>query len=492
MAYSQPPDAGEMRATLALSQAEARTGSSRTLNLPGGRQITVSIPAGIYDGQELRVAGQGEPAWEGGPAGDLILTMSIAPDPMPTPSHPGFGEFAPTEAYSAQSMPQAAPPPPGYSAPNYPPATGGGASPYTAYPPQSDYTVPEPAGGTQPAYNTPQQPQEPMFLPQGQTVYQAPPSYPNYPAYGQPGQVGGQSYSPPPPAPAPRRRKLSPAILTLIIVLVLLLLAGSGLIYYVGVYQPKVQHDQATATAQAQLTGTANAQNSATAAAAATSNAVASATANAQATANAHASATATAYQGILTNATSGTPVLNDNLSAQSGNNWDILAPANSSVGGSCQFTNGAYHSNMPAKGYFQPCYAGNPTFNNFAFQVQMTITQGDEGGILFRADPNNSKYYLFRIDTNGAYDLFVYKSSQSSSATRLINGNAQSFKSGLNQANTITLVAQGNNLYFYINKQFVDTASDGTFTSGKIGVFGENSTNPTDVAFANAQVWQL
>ncbi|MGH2494362.1 MAG: DnaJ C-terminal domain-containing protein, partial [Ktedonobacteraceae bacterium] len=63
MAYSQPPDAGEMRATLALSQSEARTGSSRTLNLPGGRQITVSIPAGVYDGQELRVAGQGEPAW---------------------------------------------------------------------------------------------------------------------------------------------------------------------------------------------------------------------------------------------------------------------------------------------------------------------------------------------------------------------------------------------------------------------------------------------
>ena len=73
-----------------------------------------------------------------------------------------------------------------------------------------------------------------------------------------------------------------------------------------------------------------------------------------------------------------------------------------------------------------------------------------------------------------------------------MLNGNAQSFKSGLNQANTIALVARGNNLYFYINNQFVDTASDGTFTSGKIGVFGEDSTNPTDAAFTNAQVWQL
>jgi len=73
-----------------------------------------------------------------------------------------------------------------------------------------------------------------------------------------------------------------------------------------------------------------------------------------------------------------------------------------------------------------------------------------------------------------------------------LLSGSATNFKTGLNQPNTLTLVAQGNNLYFYINNQFTDTASDGTFTSGSIGVFGEDSSNPTDVAFANAKVWQL
>ena len=484
MAYSQPPDAGEMRATLALSQAESQTGSSRTLNLPGGRRITVSIPPGVYNGQELRVAGQGEPTWQGGPAGDLILTISIAPEPVATQYNQGVNEFAPTEAYSAQSFPQTPPPPPGYS-----PAPAGELSPYTAYPPQPAYNAPAPPiGATQPAFNTPQQPQDPLYLPQNQAVYQ-PPAYPGSPGYTQPGQVGGQSY----PPPAPRKRRLSPAILTLIVILVLLLLAGSGLIYYVGVYQPKVQHDQATATALARLSATANAQSSATALANATANAIASATANAQATATAQASATAAALQTILTTATSGTPLLNDTLNAQSStSNWDILAPANSSVGGSCQFANGAYHSNMPTKGYFQPCYASTPIFTNFAFQVQMTITQGDEGGILFRANPNNSTYYLFRIDTNGAYDLFVYSSNQASSAKRLLNGTAQGFKTGPNQPNILALVAQGNNLYFYANGQYIDSASDSTFTSGKIGVFGEDATNPTDAAFTNAQVWQL
>lgn len=329
-----------------------------------------------------------------------------------------------------------------------------------------------------------------MYLPQHQTAYQ-PPSYPGSPGYTQSGQIGGQSY--PPPAPAPRKRGLSPVIITLIVILILLLLGGSGLIYYTGVFHPAQLHQQATATAQAQLTDTANAQSSATAQANATANAAASATANAQATVTAQASATAAALQQILTTATSGNPVLNDTLNAQSStSNWDDFTPANSSVGGSCQFINGAYHSNMPAKGYFQPCYANTPTFTNFAFSVQMTITLGDEGGILFRANPNNSTYYLFRIDTNGAYDLFVYSSSQASSAKSLLNGVAQSFKAGLNQNNTLTLVAQGNNLYFYANNQFIDSVSDGTFTSGKIGVFGEDATNPTDVAFTNAQVWQL
>jgi flagellar basal body-associated protein FliL len=488
MAYEVPPGNGEIRATLALSQAEAQTGSSRTLNLPGGRRITVPIPAGIYSGQEIRLAGQGEPAWQGGPIGDLVLTISIAPGSLPGQSNPGFNQFSETEYVSRPSFPPTA------LAPNYPPATAGGMPPYTAYPPQPANTAPSPAG-SYPDY-APQQAQEQIYLPQNQNAYTAPPPYPTYP---QPGQAGPQPYSPQPP----RKRRVSPAIITLIIILVLLLLAGSALIYYVGVYQPKVQHDQATATAQAQLTAMANAQNvqasatananaSATANANATVTAQAQATANAQTTVNAQASATAAALQSILTNAMKGPLVLNDQLNAQSNNGWDVLLPANSSVGSSCQFTNGAYHSNMPSKGYFQPCYAENPTFTNFAFQIQMTINQGDEGGILFRANPNNSTYYLFRIATDGTYDLFVYSSNQANSAQSLLNGISTSFKTNTGQVNTITLVARGSNLYFYVNSQYLNTVSNGTFTSGKIGVFGESSATPTDVSFANAQVWQI
>ena len=43
------------------------------------RKIAIKIPAGIDDGQQLRVAGQGEPGTNGGPAGDLYVVFHIRP-----------------------------------------------------------------------------------------------------------------------------------------------------------------------------------------------------------------------------------------------------------------------------------------------------------------------------------------------------------------------------------------------------------------------------
>jgi hypothetical protein len=285
---------------------------------------------------------------------------------------------------------------------------------------------------------------------------------------------------------------MSSTVIILLIVIVLFLLVGSGLIYYVGVYQPQKMHADATATVNVQITGTAQANAQATANAVATSQAQANATATSQASATAVASATATALQAILSQATSGNPTLNDPLTAPSSNNWDQLSASNSTQSGSCAYTGGAYHSSMPTKGFFQPCYAQAPTFSNFAYQVQMTITQGDEGGILFRADTANSKFFLFRINQSGAYDLYLYVDNQGTHAKSLLSSTASPFKKGLNQPNTVTVVARGGSIYFYMNGQYVDGVSNSTLSSGKIGVFGESNTNPTDVAFSNAQVWQL
>jgi len=47
--------------------------------IPRGRKLTVNIPAGIDDGMRLRLTGEGEPGWMGGPPGDLYVFIRVRP-----------------------------------------------------------------------------------------------------------------------------------------------------------------------------------------------------------------------------------------------------------------------------------------------------------------------------------------------------------------------------------------------------------------------------
>lgn len=46
------------------------------------QDLDIRIPAGVTDGQQIRLRGQGEPGVNGGPAGDLYLEIGIKPHPM--------------------------------------------------------------------------------------------------------------------------------------------------------------------------------------------------------------------------------------------------------------------------------------------------------------------------------------------------------------------------------------------------------------------------
>ena len=50
------------------------------------RTITVRVPAGVVDGQKVRLAGQGEAGLRGRPAGDLFVTVHVRPDEVFTRS----------------------------------------------------------------------------------------------------------------------------------------------------------------------------------------------------------------------------------------------------------------------------------------------------------------------------------------------------------------------------------------------------------------------
>lgn len=50
--------------------------------VPGSRTVTARMPAGVADGQRIRLAGKGEPGVGGGAAGDLYVVMRVEPHPL--------------------------------------------------------------------------------------------------------------------------------------------------------------------------------------------------------------------------------------------------------------------------------------------------------------------------------------------------------------------------------------------------------------------------
>ncbi len=85
-----PRSGADVEADLAITLEEALQGTSKEINLrrqepgaPGVRTQTyhVSIPAGVREGQRIRLTGQGQPASAGGRPGDLFLRIRYARHP---------------------------------------------------------------------------------------------------------------------------------------------------------------------------------------------------------------------------------------------------------------------------------------------------------------------------------------------------------------------------------------------------------------------------
>lgn len=70
----------DYQSVLQLSLKDAYTTHQQTLTI-NGKKIRITIPAGVENGQVIKLKGYGAPGANGGPAGDLYITFEILPDP---------------------------------------------------------------------------------------------------------------------------------------------------------------------------------------------------------------------------------------------------------------------------------------------------------------------------------------------------------------------------------------------------------------------------
>ncbi|MDX2307598.1 MAG: DnaJ C-terminal domain-containing protein [Hyphomicrobium sp.] len=76
-----PQKGQDTRYTLDVEFLEAATGAKKRVTLPGGGMLDIAVPAGVIEGQTLRLKGKGQPSPNGGAAGDALIEVRIKSHP---------------------------------------------------------------------------------------------------------------------------------------------------------------------------------------------------------------------------------------------------------------------------------------------------------------------------------------------------------------------------------------------------------------------------
>ena len=76
-----PQRGADLSTKTTLAFIDSIHGTAIKLNL-NGKDLTVNIPAGVQDGQKIKLRGKGQPSPNGGPSGDLIIDIHVKPHPV--------------------------------------------------------------------------------------------------------------------------------------------------------------------------------------------------------------------------------------------------------------------------------------------------------------------------------------------------------------------------------------------------------------------------
>ncbi len=91
----------DVQVDVTVSLADSVHGSRTRVMLPTGRELEVSVPAGMEDGKQIRLKGQGQAGVRGGSTGDALVTVHIARHPFFRPDGADLRLDLPITLYEA-------------------------------------------------------------------------------------------------------------------------------------------------------------------------------------------------------------------------------------------------------------------------------------------------------------------------------------------------------------------------------------------------------
>ncbi len=72
----------DIEAVIAVTLEDIAEGRKPRVSLAAGKTVALNLPAGVTDGQVIRLKGQGEPSLSGGQAGDALVTVRLVRHPL--------------------------------------------------------------------------------------------------------------------------------------------------------------------------------------------------------------------------------------------------------------------------------------------------------------------------------------------------------------------------------------------------------------------------
>ncbi|MFM7029486.1 MAG: DnaJ C-terminal domain-containing protein, partial [Micrococcales bacterium] len=80
--FGGPTPGADLTAAVTIDFIDGVKGTTRKLSFQNGEDVSLKIPAGIKDGGKLKLRGRGQPSLNGGPRGDLLVTVTVRPHPV--------------------------------------------------------------------------------------------------------------------------------------------------------------------------------------------------------------------------------------------------------------------------------------------------------------------------------------------------------------------------------------------------------------------------